>query len=96
LCTCVSGKLSLLYRQFQEDPCLVNLLKKIMATGVMFLSDKIVVNTANKTFAKPWHMDYFYLPDTRPKLSVWIPFDDKNADNGMCTVASGSHKNLGQ
>lgn len=81
-----------IFGQFHRDPRLVNVLKKIMPNGVMFLSDKIVAKTANKTFATPWHMDCFYWPDTRPKLSVWIPFDDVNADNGALTVVRGSHK----
>lgn len=81
-----------LYQQFHKDPRLVNILKKIMPDGVMFLSDKIVVKTADKTFATPWHIDRFYWPNTRPKLSVWIPFDDANSDNGTLTVVRGSHK----
>jgi hypothetical protein len=81
-----------LYRQFHKDPRLLNIFKKIMPNGVMFLSDKIVVKTADKTFATPWHIDCFYWPNTRPKLSVWIPFDDANSDNGTLTVVRGSHK----
>ena len=83
---------SSLYQQFHKDPRLVNLLKKIMPDGVMFLSDKIVVKTADKTFATPWHIDCFYWPNTRSKLSVWIPFDDVDANNGALTVVRGSHK----
>lgn len=78
-------------RQFHADPRLLDVLKMIMPDGVMFLSDKVVVKTADKTFATPWHMDCFYWPGTRPKLSVWIPFDDVNADNGALTVVRGSH-----
>ncbi len=81
-----------LYREFHQDQRIVDILKKIMPNGVMFLSDKIVVKTPDKTFATPWHIDFFYWPDTRPKLSVWIPFDDANADNGTLTVVRGSHK----
>ena len=81
-----------LYSQYHRDPRLINLISKLMPTGVMFLSDKIVVKTSEKTFATPWHIDRFYWPETRPKLSVWIPLDDANEDNGTLTVVRGSHK----
>lgn len=83
---------SQLFNRFHADRRLIDILKKIMPDGVMFLSDKIVVKTADKTFATPWHMDCFYWPNTRSKLSIWIPFDDVTADNGALTVVRGSHK----
>lgn len=82
---------SSMFRDFHRDPRLIEILKKLLPDGVMFLSDKIVVKTPEKTFPTPWHMDCFYWPETRPKLSVWIPFDDVTADNGALTVVPGSH-----
>ena len=79
-----------LYRQLHKDPRIVSILEKIMPQGVMFLSDKIVVKTADKTFATPWHIDYFYWPETRPKVSIWMPLDDVNANNGTLTVVRHS------
>jgi phytanoyl-CoA hydroxylase len=79
------------FRALAEDSRIVGPLQAVMPRGVMFLSDKIVYKSADKTFATPWHIDCFYWKNTRPKLSVWIPLDDATPANGTLTVVPGSH-----
>ena len=79
------------FRKLADDPRIIDVLRLLMPGGVMFLSDKIVFKSGEKTFATPWHIDAFYWAGTRPKLSVWIPLDDVSANNGTLKVVPASH-----
>ena len=41
----------------------------------------------------PWHQDQYYWPlDTTNTITMWMPLVDIDADMGMLTFASGSHR----
>lgn len=81
-----------LFYQLASDDRLVKILRLIMPDGVMFMSDKFVFKSGDRRRATPWHCDSSYWPNTRPKLSVWIPLDDVTAANGALKVIPGGHK----
>lgn len=42
----------------------------------------------------PWHQDQYYWPlDTNETVTMWMPLTAINAEMGMLTFATGSHKN---
>lgn len=83
---------SKLFSDLVENPTVLDLLSQIMPDGIEFLSDKLVYKTATRSFATPWHIDASYWKNTRPKLSVWIPFDDIGEDTAALTLVPRSHK----
>jgi ectoine hydroxylase-related dioxygenase (phytanoyl-CoA dioxygenase family) len=80
------------FRDLHADERLVSALTPVMPDGIAFMSDKAVFKSGRKRFATPWHIDAFYWPGTRPKLSVWVALDEARADNGCLTAVRGSHR----
>ncbi len=79
---------------FQEavgDGRLLDVLEKILAPNIEFLSDKVVFKSETMTFASPWHQDWHYWHGAH-KFSIWVALDDATVDNGCLKLFPGSHK----
>ena len=79
---------------FQEavgDGRLLDVLEKILAPNIEFLSDKVVFKSEDTTFASPWHQDWHYWHGAH-KFSIWVALDDATVDNGCLKLFPGSHK----
>lgn len=79
------------FARLAAHPAILDALTPLLPGGVEFMSDKIVYKKPGKAFPTPLHIDAWYWKNTRPKISVWIPFGDTNAENGTLTVVPGSH-----
>ncbi|HYE08110.1 MAG TPA: phytanoyl-CoA dioxygenase family protein [Planctomycetota bacterium] len=80
------------FHDLVAHPNILAALTTLMDDGVAFISDKLVFKSAGKTFPTPWHIDRFYWPGTRTKLSLWLALDDVGVDDGALTVVDGSHR----
>lgn len=80
------------FYKLASDPRIIEVLKPLMPEGIMFMSDKFVFKSGEMAFGTPWHYDAAYWPNTRSKLSVWIPLDDATVANGALKVVPGGHK----
>ncbi|MBA2479489.1 MAG: phytanoyl-CoA dioxygenase family protein [Planctomycetes bacterium] len=81
-----------LCRRLSDDERLISILRPLMPTGVMFLSDRVAFKSGSMRYATPWHIDVMYWPETRPKISLWIALDDVAADDGALCLVTGSHR----
>ncbi|NOU88695.1 hypothetical protein GC102_23515 [Paenibacillus sp. LMG 31460] len=81
---------SQLFKQAAANQELVNALKEIIGSYVVFMNDKLVFKNSTKNFGSPWHQDYPYWQGSH-KYSVWIALDDATKENGCLQVVPGSH-----
>ena len=79
---------------FQNAVCderILDILERILAPNIEFLSDKVVFKSDSMTFASPWHQDWHYWHGAH-KYSIWVALDDATVENGCLKLFPGSHK----
>ena len=74
-----------------RDERILDILERILAPNIEFLSDKVVFKSDSTTFASPWHQDWHYWHGAH-KYSIWVALDDATVENGCLKLFPGSHK----
>jgi ectoine hydroxylase-related dioxygenase (phytanoyl-CoA dioxygenase family) len=84
---------------FAEDPRLLALVEDVIYPGLAIHSSKLVTKLPNSADICHWHQDEaFYTklddPTTHAarRMSVWVPLQDTDRDNGCLWVVPGSHR----
>ncbi len=79
------------FRERMKDPCVIDVLRRVVGPDLEFLSVKAVYKNRSTTFESPWHQDWYYWRGAS-KISIWIALDDANSENGCLKMIPGSHK----
>ena len=84
-----------IFREASKDPRLLDALETILGPNLEFLSDKVVLKSAEADFGSPWHQDWPYWQGAH-KISVWIALDPATPENGCLKLIPGSHHALAE
>lgn len=79
------------FRRFNRDPRVLDLLELIIGPNIMFWSDKVVFKSEDTTYGTPWHQDWPYWKGCH-KINVWLALDAADETNGCLKLVRGSHR----
>jgi phytanoyl-CoA hydroxylase len=79
------------FRRFNRDQRVLDLLEPIIGPNIMFWSDKVVFKSEDTTYGTPWHQDWPYWKGLH-KINVWVALDDADETNGCLKLVRGSHR----
>lgn len=82
-----------------RDPRVLELVEGVVSPGIALHSSKLVAKQPHSEVVCHWHQDEgFYLDGTEPemrsgvRMSVWIPLQHADENNGCLWVVPGSHR----
>lgn len=88
------GLRSDLTRRFCADERLLSLVQEIVQPGIAIYSAKLVPKLPHNDAICHWHQDDAYYAETsqsQTRMSVWVPLQDSDEENGCLQVIPGSH-----
>lgn len=76
------------------NPPLVGAARQLLGGAPRFWHDQLFCKPAHHGGVVAWHQDYSYWTRTTPMnhLTIWIPLDDCDAENGSLQYVPGSHR----
>lgn len=88
-----------LCQRVARDPRLVERVGQVVGPGVSIHSSKLVTKLAQDPVECNWHQDEAFYSDTDDvamlsdcRMSIWIPLQDVDEDNGCLHIVPGSHQ----
>lgn len=72
----------------------LRIVRQLLGDDMQYTGDHAILKPANHGAATPWHQDEAYWnPDLEYRsVSVWLPLQDVNEENGCMQFIAGSHK----
>ncbi len=81
------------YRQLLHHGPLLDVAELLVGPDIQLFHDQALYKPAHHGGAVPWHQDNGYWRCDPPDLvSIWMPWDDADEDNGCMTMVPGSHR----
>ncbi len=82
-------------KQFAHDERILNLIEDIVKPGIAIFSSKLLTKLPHSPSVCHWHQDdayYTEVVNSDTRMSIWVPLQDTDEQNGCLWIVPGSHK----